>query len=85
MAQVQVDLKPGTWLVADCSKIPSKNNCQVVMMAPEAQKEDLMEAGIAHMVHAHEHSEADARTMMKEQGDAAFETIEVAETAEATA
>ncbi len=54
---VELNLKPGKWLVSDCGKMPSESNCQLVMLAPEGQKEDLIAAGIKHAVNKHGHQE----------------------------
>ena len=61
-----LSLKPGKWLVADCSKMPSEKNCQMVMMAPEDQREDMVEAGVAHAVKSHGHQ--DSSELRKELG-----------------
>ena len=47
----------GHWLVANCGKIPSEMNCRVVMMAPEEQREDLLDAAVAHAVKTHGHQD----------------------------
>lgn len=57
MAVEQLNLKPGKWLVADCGMMPSDSNCQLVMLAPEDQKEDLIAAGVAHAVNKHGHED----------------------------
>lgn len=44
-------------LKIDCGKLPSEKNCQVVITAPERQKEDLIDAGVAHAVKAHGHED----------------------------
>lgn len=51
-------LKRGKWLVADCGKFPSEKNCQLVIMAPEGQRTDLVEAASAHAVKVHGHKDA---------------------------
>lgn len=48
--------KGSGWL-ADCSTIPSEKNCRLVMWAPEDQKEDLLDAGIAHTIKSHGHTD----------------------------
>ena len=57
MATVNLGLDSGSWLVADCGSMPSENNCHIVMMAPESQKEDLISAGVRHMVNEHGHED----------------------------
>lgn len=59
MALEQLNLKPGTWLVIDCGKMPSESNCQLVMLAPENQKEDLIAAGVTHAVNKHGHQDSE--------------------------
>lgn len=58
MAVEQLNLKPGQWLVADCGKMPSESNCQLVMLAPEDQKDDLVAAGVKHAVNKHGHEDS---------------------------
>lgn len=55
MALEQLNLKPGSWLVANCGSMPSESNCQLIMLAPEDQREDLIAAGVKHAVHKHGH------------------------------
>ena len=57
MAVDQLNLKPGKWLVADCGSMPSDSNCHIVMMSPEDQKEDLIDAGVKHAVNKHGHKD----------------------------
>lgn len=58
MDVAQLGLKPGQWLVANCGKMPSEKNCRLVMMAPADQREDLLDAGVAHAVKSHGHQES---------------------------
>jgi len=53
----QLGLTGGTWLVANCGKFPSEKKCQLVIMAPAAQKEDLIDAAATHAVESHGHTE----------------------------
>ena len=55
----QLNLKSGTWLVADCGSMPSDSDCHLVMLAPEDQKEDLVSAGVEHAVHKHGHEDSE--------------------------
>jgi hypothetical protein len=50
-----LDLKAGTWLAVNCGKFPSEKNCQLVIMAPAHQRDDLVEAASAHAVRVHGH------------------------------
>ena len=51
----QLNLKKGKWVVANCGKFPSEKNCQLVIMAPESQRQDLVEAAATHAVASHGH------------------------------
>ena len=59
MGVEQLNLKSGKWLVTDCGKMPSESNCQIVMLAPENQKEDLVAAGIKHAADKHGHEDTE--------------------------
>ena len=48
-------LTRGKWVVANCGKFPSEKNCQLVIMAPAAQRNDLIEAAATHAAHSHGH------------------------------
>jgi len=50
-------MKKGRWLVGNCWKIPSDKNCKLVIMAPEDQREDIIEASIVHAVKSHGHKD----------------------------
>ena len=51
------DLKTGTWVVSNCAELPSEQNCQLVIMGPADQRDDLLDAAVAHAVQAHQHEE----------------------------
>lgn len=51
----RLGLTGGTWVVANCGKFPSEKNCKLVIMAPIAQKEDLIDAAAAHAIESHGH------------------------------
>ena len=53
----ELGLTSGQWLVANCGNYPSEKNCKVVLMAPESQRDDLVEAAAAHAIHAHGHQD----------------------------
>ena len=74
MAVENLNLKPGKWLVADCGKMPSESNCQLVMLAPENQKEDLIAAGVKHAVKKHGHEDNDE---LRKGVEGMIEVIEV--------
>jgi hypothetical protein len=50
-----LEVQQGTWLAANCGKFPSETNCQLVLMAPESQRADLLDAAVAHAVASHGH------------------------------
>jgi hypothetical protein len=70
----QLGLPSGKWLVANCGKFPSEKNCKLVIMAPVAQREDLIDAAAGHAVESHGHSR-DA-TLRKEVAEF-LDTIEL--------
>lgn len=74
MAIEQLNVKPGKWLVADCGKMPSESNCQLVMLAPEDQKQDLIAAGAKHAVNKHGHEDSEA---LRKGVEGMLEEIEV--------
>jgi hypothetical protein len=53
-----LDLRQGAWLAANCGKFPSEKDCQLVLMAPESQREDLINAAVAHAVSDHGHQDS---------------------------
>jgi len=59
MALDTLHLKSGNWLVANCGNMPSESNCQLIMLAPEAQREDLISAGTKHAVNKHGHQDTE--------------------------
>lgn len=52
-----LEIQKGTWLAANCGKFPSDRDCKLVMMAPETQRDDLMNAAVAHAVKDHGHQD----------------------------
>jgi hypothetical protein len=54
----QLGLTSGTWVVANCGKFPSEKNCKLVMMAPQRQRQDLIEAASTHAIKSHGHKDA---------------------------
>lgn len=50
-------LAPGRWLAANCGSMPSEKNCRLVIMAPEDQKDDLLDAAVEHAVKSHGHTD----------------------------
>ena len=43
--------------MANCADIPSDKNCKLVMMGPGDQREDLLDASVAHTVKTHGHAD----------------------------
>jgi hypothetical protein len=70
----QLNLKSGNWLAVNCGKFPSEKNCQLVIMAPASQRNDLVEAASAHAIKVHGH--ADSPQLRQELGKH-LETIEL--------
>lgn len=50
-----LNLGKGKWVVANCGKFPSEKNCRLVIMAPDSQRQDLVDAAATHAVAAHGH------------------------------
>jgi Protein of unknown function (DUF1059) len=58
MADVKgLEVESGEWVAANCGKFPSDRNCKLVMMAPQSQKSDLVDAAVAHAVKDHGHQD----------------------------
>ncbi len=52
-----LEIDSGAWLAANCGKMPSERNCKLVLMAPETQRDDLVNAAVAHAVKDHGHQD----------------------------
>ncbi|MDB5170518.1 MAG: hypothetical protein JWO35_212 [Candidatus Saccharibacteria bacterium] len=59
MALEELNLNPGTWLAINCGSMPSESSCQVVIMAPEDQREDVVSAATTHAVNRHGYEDSD--------------------------
>ncbi len=70
----QLGLESGTWVVANCGKMPSEKNCKLVIMAPEAQRDDLVEAAVAHAVTTHGHEDT---PQLRNELESMVETVEM--------
>jgi hypothetical protein len=58
MADVKgLEVESGEWVAANCGKYPSDRNCKLVLMAPQSQKGDLVDAAVAHAVKDHGHQD----------------------------
>ena len=64
----------GRWLVSNCGKLPSEKNCKLVMMAPENQREDLLDASVAHAIKSHAHKDSNE---LREELDKLLTFVEV--------
>jgi hypothetical protein len=53
----QLGLTSGKWVVANCGKFPSEKNCRLVIMAPQHQRQDLIDAASEHAVKSHGHED----------------------------
>lgn len=53
----QIHLGDGKWLLSDCGQMPSDSNCKLVMVAPVDQRENLLNAVVAHTVEHHGHKD----------------------------
>ena len=58
MALSDIRVASGSWLIANCADFPSEQNCQLVIMGPVAQKEDLVATAAAHAVNNHGHQDS---------------------------
>ncbi len=67
-----IELKKGTWVVSNCAELPSEKNCQLVIMGPADQRDDLLDAAVAHAIRAHKHEES--RELRAEIGNLLKET-----------
>jgi len=74
MALGQLNVKSGKWLAVNCGMFPSEKDCQLVIMAPVSQRDDLIEAASAHAVTVHGH--ADTPQLRQELGKA-LQTVEL--------
>lgn len=69
-----LNLKKGKWVVANCGRFPSEKNCQLVIMAPESQRRDLVEAAATHAVATHGHEN---NPQLRKELDGFLEIVEV--------
>lgn len=57
MEATKLGLASGQWLVANCGKFPSERGCKLVLMGPTDQRQDLLDAAVAHAVKHHGHQD----------------------------
>ena len=70
----QLNLARGTWVVANCGKFPSEKHCQLVIMAPQSQREDLIKAAATHAVESHGHH---STPELRQEIGKLLETVEI--------
>ncbi len=70
----ELGLARGKWVVANCGKFPSEKNCQLVIMAPASQREDLIEAAATHAVSSHGHENTPE---LRKELDEFLDTVEM--------
>ena len=58
MALADIKVANGSWLVANCADFPSEKGCQLVIMGPADQREDLVSAAVAHAIGEHGHQDS---------------------------
>ena len=58
MALSDIKVASGSWLVANCADFPSEKGCQLVIMGPSDQKDDLVSAAVAHAITEHGHADS---------------------------
>ena len=63
----------GKWVVANCGKFPSEKNCKLIIMAPESQRGDLIDAAMEHAVASHGHQSS---AQLRADLDGFLDTIE---------
>ena len=74
MALESLNLKKGKWVVANCGKFPSEKNCQLVILAPESQRSDLLDAAAVHAAKNHGHQDTPG---LRKELDQFLELIQV--------
>jgi hypothetical protein len=74
MALQDLNLNSGNWLAINCGKFPSEKNCKLVIMAPAGQREDLLDAAVAHATGSHGHQ---ASPELRSELGKAIDTVSV--------
>jgi predicted small metal-binding protein len=65
MDTAQLGVTHGEWLEVNCGKMPSKKKCKLVIMAPADQKDDLLDAAVAHAIKSHGHKESESQELRR--------------------
>lgn len=74
MAMEELNLGHGKWLVANCGKHASEKKCKLVLMAPENQREDLLDAIVDHASKSHGHEK---NQELRSQLNGMLETVNI--------
>ncbi len=69
-----LNLGKGKWVMANCGKFPSEKNCRLVMMAPDSQRGDLVDAAASHAVAAHGHQKT---PQLRKELDSFLDVVEI--------
>ena len=54
--QQKLGLSHGGWLAVNCGNVPD-SKCHLVIMAPDAEKSELLEAAMSHVTTRHGHKD----------------------------
>lgn len=54
--QQKLGLSHGRWLALNCGNVPD-SKCHLVIMAPDAEKSELLEAAMSHVTERHAHED----------------------------
>lgn len=74
MSMDQLKIASGTWVVANCANFPSKINCKMVLMTPENQRDDLLDALVDHAIKCHGGTRSD---QLRRELNSSIQTISV--------
>jgi hypothetical protein len=69
-----LNLKRGKWVVANCGKFPSEKDCKLVIMAPDSQRQDLIEAAATHAAKTHGHENT---PQLRKELDGFLDVVEI--------
>lgn len=74
MVKEQLRLAQGKWVVANCGNFPSEKSCKLVLMAPENQRDELLDSAMNHAIKCHGHKDS---TELRKQLSQFLEVISV--------
>ena len=69
-----LNLGRGKWVVANCGKFPSEKNCRLVIMAPDSQRRDLVDAAATHAAASHGHQ---STPQLRKEIESILEVVEI--------